>query len=345
MRVKFLDRYFKSFMACTIISIGFLDAYITANAENLPFIEEGKIWWYEVGEGAFWDGTDEWITLVGITTKGEREIDGEKWTECHMVDSDGNVVTTFPLALLREEDGKIYVTDENLNFSNEEWMEKVYAGCTTDNYEILNTILLYAGFMHSMPNIYDDDSYDDVFKDFPVLLYDFNWEEGDVFSWPWASVEEHIYIYPTEFSITSRGEDRTLVGSPEYYDFIIDNPIYTVYNAYRGKIIEGIGVVYMKIEDKDYDPDSAGFFFNPGQLLPPRVSGINTPTRIPPFLVKVERRDGSIIYENSRSSVGIVASDNVANEDSPVYDLHGRVVTATVPGSIYIRDGRKFVAK
>ena len=35
----------------------------------------------------------------------------------------------------------------------------------------------------------------------------------------------------------------------------------------------------------------------------------------------------------------------IGDKERIIYDLHGRVVTATVPGSIYIRDGRKFVAK
>ena len=318
---------------------------LAAHAEEIPFIEEGKIWWYEVGEGAFWDGTREWVSLVGITTKGERKIDGEIWTECHMIDSDRNIVTTFPLALLREADRRIYVTDENLNYSNEEWREKVYNGCTTDKYEILNTILMYAGFMHNMPNEYDDDYYDPVFKDFPVLLYDFNWKEGDNFSWPWASVEEERFISPTEFSIVSTGGDRTLAGSPEYYDFIIDDPIYTVNVTYGGRIIEGIGEIYMKREDEYDDPENAGFFFNPGQLLPPRESGINTPTRIPPFLVKVERPDGTVIYENKRNDINELHANHNSRGDTCIYNIFGQKITILVPGSIYIRDGKKFVAE
>ena len=43
------------------------------------------------------------------------------------------------------------------------------------------------------------------------------------------------------------------------------------------------------------------------------------------------------------SSVSRVHVDSAHH--TPTYDLHGRVVTAMVPGSIYIRDGRKFVAK
>lgn len=44
------------------------------------------------------------------------------------------------------------------------------------------------------------------------------------------------------------------------------------------------------------------------------------------------------------SGVRPISADSPCTEHL-LYDLHGRRVTATVPGSVYIRDGKKFVAK
>ena len=65
------------------------------------------------------------------------------------------------------------------------------------------------------------------------------------------------------------------------------------------------------------------------------------------MLNNVYDKDGSILYRGydfqGFSGIEDIYTDGC--QEGTIYDIHGRVVTATVPGSIYIRDGRKFVAK
>ena len=62
-------------------------------------------------------------------------------------------------------------------------------------------------------------------------------------------------------------------------------------------------------------------------------------------LVSVCDSDGTVLY-GTPSSVENIAVDTVAdaNEDI-IYDVMGRRVRSTVPGSVYIRGGKKFVAR
>ena len=61
------------------------------------------------------------------------------------------------------------------------------------------------------------------------------------------------------------------------------------------------------------------------------------------YLRRVYDTDGTVIYGVPSGVTS--AGSGLAEKEDKTYDLHGHVVTATVPGSIYIRDGRKFVAK
>lgn len=62
-------------------------------------------------------------------------------------------------------------------------------------------------------------------------------------------------------------------------------------------------------------------------------------------LVSVFDSDGTVLY-GTPSSVGNIAGDTVAGmRENIIYDVMGRRVDTTVPGSVYIRGGKKFVAK
>lgn len=55
--------------------------------------------------------------------------------------------------------------------------------------------------------------------------------------------------------------------------------------------------------------------------------------------------NGEIVFKGDYSAVELLRSDIPESENAPIYDIMGRVVKETVPGSVYIRGGKKFVAK
>ncbi|MDE6258851.1 MAG: hypothetical protein K2M53_10775, partial [Muribaculaceae bacterium] len=65
------------------------------------------------------------------------------------------------------------------------------------------------------------------------------------------------------------------------------------------------------------------------------------------LLNNVYDKDGSIFYKgyDFQGFSGIKSIKANDNSESRIYDLHGREVASPVSGSIYIRDGKKFVAE
>ncbi|MBD5387422.1 hypothetical protein HDR70_06020 [bacterium] len=64
------------------------------------------------------------------------------------------------------------------------------------------------------------------------------------------------------------------------------------------------------------------------------------------YLIDVEDEQGNIIFNPGMlSEISEVSNDNMKSEPNHIFDLHGREVSNPLPGSIYIRNGKKFVAK
>ena len=62
------------------------------------------------------------------------------------------------------------------------------------------------------------------------------------------------------------------------------------------------------------------------------------------FLSSVITKDGEMLWDD-RSGVESVEADANQSTDGTIYDLYGRRVVNPLPGTIYIRDGRKYVAR
>lgn len=63
-------------------------------------------------------------------------------------------------------------------------------------------------------------------------------------------------------------------------------------------------------------------------------------------LLSVEDEQGNIIFRPEMlSGTNDISNEHILPETSSIFDLHGREVTNPIPGSIYIRNGKKFVAK
>lgn len=63
-------------------------------------------------------------------------------------------------------------------------------------------------------------------------------------------------------------------------------------------------------------------------------------------LLNVEDEQGNIIFNPGMlSEVSEISNDKLKSESDHIFDLHGREVANPLPGSIYIHNGKKFVAK
>ena len=145
---------------------------------------------------------------------------------------------------------------------------------------------------------------------------------------------------------------------------------HVVETSFRDDILDGVRQVKIltdfsiRLFDLDYEPGDELYDFAERctisyvEKLGNITSG--TFTELAPFwydaadgkrfgtvISNVYDSEGNVVYEgvNFDGFAGISEINSASSDDTPIYDLHGRVVTTTVPGSIYIRDGRKFVAK
>lgn len=157
-----------------------------------------------------------------------------------------------------------------------------------------------------------------------VLVYDFTLQPGDVYVCPCFDDygnQDYANLEKFEIRSTSTFEFQGERYSIQEFELLRD-PLYTVF-----KVIEGAG--------------------NPNGMLPfPQivniVPGLNN---IWYDLLRVTDADGGVLYENKELLAGVAGVPAASEEDSTIYDILGRRVTAPEAGHIYIRDGRKILWK
>lgn len=172
-----------------------------------------------------------------------------------------------------------------------------------------------------------------------VTLYDFNVKPGD--------------CYPT-----------LLYGN-------LLTTAYVLENSFREDILGGVRQVKILC---DFNLDWFGEDYEPGMELTPFMELISlsyiekignitdgTFTELNPFwndstgsleletkINNVFNKDGEIVYHGKGfkgySGInGISAETPELSTDAPIYDLHGRHISNPLPGTVYIRNGRKYV--
>ena len=171
---------------------------------------------------------------------------------------------------------------------------------------------------------------DEVSSYHETVIYDWNKKEGEeihLVRIPAGSVETEPlkvhYLAPVTI-----GGDECMVMT------FADDPFTEVYKD-SFFLIEGIGVT---------ENGSLGLYFldqMTGMADNSWYAGIQS------RLERVYDGDGNVIYDtNHYSFVGV---DDVVSSQKPkygaIYDLMGRRVERVLPGSVYVRDGKKFVGK
>ena len=159
------------------------------------------------------------------------------------------------------------------------------------------------------------------------ILYDWTLMEGDVFV---PEIDggggydgDMVVEYGDE--ITIDGEECRVMGFSSFYPFVV--------NEYP--FIEGIGCTYNGTVGHYYFVMLAG-------------GGYYSEPDIDSYLKCVYNGEGKLIYgEEVKLADGVndIITDKADDADAPVYDLMGRRVTNPLPGSVYIRDGRKFIGR
>lgn len=102
---------------------------------------------------------------------------------------------------------------------------------------------------------------------------------------------------------------------------------------------------YLKMPNYDYWIEGVGSVYQ--NYLTTTSEVVPTGGSVFPVLSKCFDND-NLIFDKREFEYFSQVKDigrPIGDKESVIHDLHGHVVTATVPGSIYIRDGRKFVAK
>ena len=328
------------------------------------FIEPGKTWTYLSYMAFNRHGPYRPFSphKVALTLGEPEEIEGEDWTPCFGVDTLGNKLIDIPLAHLKEEDRRVFVRPNNDVMS----VRRLFDDMESKEEEMLFEFLpYYSGGM-------DGEKYEGTFfwnsefeKDF--LLYDFNFQIGDSYKWPWSGINfPYEYFSPNKdrkpmtqergYYVTeieeecfkdSKGAERKrkiyhLKQAEE--DFITHD-----FLSNEGIILEGIGLVDSDFSEYYLDLlPCTGYFITPNASCIANFSSYFSQST-PPKLISVTTADGTVIYENNEdeeetNSVMEIES-NKEPEIEKIFDLHGRQITSPLPSSIYIRNGKKYIMK
>ena len=159
--------------------------------------------------------------------------------------------------------------------------------------------------------------------DWEIPLYDYSLEPGE----QWTMLDGNLGL--NDYTVDSCGEEF-IDGTPSRtLNFIMDESTLNI------KLIEGIGIT------------NWGCY----NFLVTRVPIYPIGTIIPPFigeeleLYSVTNSVGEIIYGNRVVSGGIDTLSDKLQTQEKTYDLFGREVSDPQPGTVYIRGGKKFVAR
>ena len=192
-----------------------------------------------------------------------------------------------------------------------------------------NCVYLYCG--EKAPTDFIIDLPYPVFDD-ELTIYDFglpnnrifetlSFGESDSYHYTWQPQIMECYVINTEFL---NGDERF-----RKIDFRILREIDMSSEYSIHYFIEGIGCM-------------------DGFLSFPCIEYIKTAgfADTPICLLNVEDDQGNIIFNRGMlSEIFEVSNENIQSGSSPIFNLHGCEVSNPLPGSIYIRNGKKFVAK
>lgn len=242
------------------------------------FIKEGKVWEYK-GYFPMENHGDGLSVNFQITMEGDSIVDGIVWKKCWYC-ADGENILPLPLAMVREESHKIYLLP-NIDADTVSADDEYYQRLRNE---------------HMMFSYWEEDENPSFEATYPLLLFDYDLEEGEGLSWPWYGF--------------SREPEYDELNDEYHWLFEIESIDYKTYCGTEHKVLKDNGWR----EFADGLGAFQGTFLNPvpcyNMLTSPqpgqRRSWFDAP-RV--SLTKVRDADGTVLYDSNELSG--IAENNV----------------------------------
>ncbi|MDE6717616.1 MAG: hypothetical protein K2J70_05415 [Muribaculaceae bacterium] len=329
-----------------------------AESAYSKLVEPGRTWWYWSWMSA--EGGSEKV-ILGLTID---RPDSEGWSPCYALDSLNQKVVDVPLCHLREENRRVEIRP-NLHLPVPDYQDR------TNEQFILSLFLGYWYGDYYRFTIWDGEDTHITWNPEGLtqfLLYDFNYDVGDCYDWPWSGVSTDFSPYWEQNECLKGAPKIMAIQEETVHTGLSEKKTVKTYTlkqyekswssgewSYTGniKIQEGLGItrngswniVASYVEDMI---TWSGFFIAPMSICMVAVSGLRSPEI--PVLHSVIDSDGTCLYidpeflKNSGIENGIV-SEFPSDTNLPLYDLHGCRVSNPIPGSVYIRGGKKYIVR
>lgn len=133
-------------------------------------------------------GEIKWIhPVVGLRLASEDEY-ADGWLPCYAVASSGDKLFDASLATLKEENGKVWIRPA---MDLAEATKGMYSDNTMPGYYEMELLRLFLGYWNGtlLDGPLDGGVHWDYDGSSPILLYDFDFEPGDVYEWPWSGMD------------------------------------------------------------------------------------------------------------------------------------------------------------
>ena len=326
----------KQYFTLLLMVISILPTMADGEA-NEPMVREDRVWEYR---GDYFLPGEHGIVYHLMRFNGGMEVNGHEY-HCFelfkstfyesVVHEDGYSYEfsreenrDYPKFLLREEPGKVYILTEVFNAGKGTYEDIVQI----NDDEKLNAIQGNSGGSE--------------YREF--LLYDFTKAEGEIHPLPnWLAVDQDyeldryncFLIYDDPVTIDDNDCRARHFKISEENEF---KPEWSNHKlaSYGIQIIESIGVTY----------NGCLPYFSPFEYLGMMYDSSKLPYR-ESRLEKVYDAGGNVIFNRTENSeVGVkVTTEIKPNNSDEIYDIMGRRIDRALPGSVYIRDGKKFVGR
>lgn len=300
----------KFFLASVLVAFISLTAY----PDYVPMIREGRVWEYEgyFGRNGEWGQVLHYMKFDGTVTVNDKEYHAFGIYNSKFYQTTGESRSDYTLSREEERNGPVWFLREESS--------RVYVLMYGDS------AFEYVWTTGSLPEA-DYDEY---------ILYDFTLEEGAASCLlQWGNtvpgrMHETVYLDPVMID----GE-LCKAQSFMFRDCVngMNAEKMPFYGFGKSIVLEGIGITFNGCLPY-FCVDMKSSIGDDNSRCPIDFS----------WLRSVRNSAGEIIYgQESPAAIPDVMDERQSESD--IYDVMGRRVRSTVPGSVYIRGGKKFVAR
>jgi hypothetical protein len=300
----------KFFLASVLVAFISLTAY----PDYVPMIREGRVWEYEgyFGRNGEWGQVLHYMKFDGTVTVNDKEYHAFGIYNSKFYQTIGESRSDYTLSREEERNGPVWFLREESG--------RVYVLMYGDS------AFEYVWTTGSLPEA----EYDEY------VLYDFTLEEGAASCLlQWGNtvpgrMHETVYLDPVMID----GE-LCKAQSFMFTDSVngMNAEKMPFYGFGKSIVLEGIGITFNGCLPY-FCVDMKSSIGDDNSRCPIDFS----------WLRSVRNSAGEIIYgQESPAAISEVMAERQSESD--IYDVMGRRVDSTVPGSVYIRGGKKFVAR